>query len=113
MNKELLPPGSELRIWKGREFRVSTLYSVAGISTTIFVDTNSGRLLLDCGDGTLRDSIELLRKDMEAPGGMQEVTVLLQNQGSSTLTSAQIHWTVNGEPQGTYPWTGNLDPASN
>jgi gliding motility-associated-like protein len=46
-------------------------------------------------------------------GGVQDVTVILQNQGSATLTSSTINWSVNDEAQASYPWTGNLLPGNN
>lgn len=46
-------------------------------------------------------------------GGPQNVTVSLQNQGTSTLSSAQIQWSVNGQLQTAFPWTGSLGPAEN
>ena len=45
--------------------------------------------------------------------GTQEVKVLLQNQGTNTLTSAQIHWTVNGEVQSSFNWSGNISEYGN
>jgi len=56
-----LPPPPHVRIWTGKVFNVSTGYSSAGLSTTIFLDTPEGRIILDCGDGCVRDSIEIER----------------------------------------------------
>ncbi len=42
------------------------------------------------------------------PVGNQPVKVELQNQGTNTLTSAVIHWEVNGVAQAPYTWTGSL-----
>jgi len=46
-------------------------------------------------------------------GGLQEVGVLLQNQGTSTLTTVKIYWSVNDEDQSLFPWSGNLDAGAN
>ncbi|MGA1819394.1 MAG: MBL fold metallo-hydrolase [Thermoplasmatota archaeon] len=56
-----LPPPPHVRIWTGKVFNVSTRYSSAGLSTTLFLDTSEGRMILDCGDGCVRDSIEIER----------------------------------------------------
>lgn len=44
-------------------------------------------------------------------GGIEEIVVWLQNQGSSTLTSAIVNWTVNGQTQEQYDWQGSLQPG--
>lgn len=46
-------------------------------------------------------------------GGLEEVSVTLQNQGSGTLTSATINWMVNEQGQEAYSWTGSLDAGEN
>lgn len=45
-------------------------------------------------------------------GGVQTVRVMLQNQGTGTLSSARIHWLVNGEEQPVYLWTGSLNAGN-
>ena len=46
--------------WVGKNFSVKILYSKASVSTGIIVKGNdSGKyILIDCGDGTLRDLLE-------------------------------------------------------
>ncbi|NTV84484.1 MAG: hypothetical protein HGA23_09335, partial [Bacteroidales bacterium] len=46
-------------------------------------------------------------------GGPEEVKVVLQNQGSSVLTSAKINWLVNDDLQTPFVWSGNLAVGSN
>lgn len=47
------------RVYTGRTLRVSTLHSSAGVATQLLAeDLDGGSLLLDCGDGTLRDLLE-------------------------------------------------------
>ncbi len=41
-------------------------------------------------------------------GGAHPVKVTIRNLGLNTLTSCNIHWSVNNIPQTTYNWTGNL-----
>ncbi len=45
--------------------------------------------------------------------GSQDVKVELQNQGTEVLTSAVIHWEVNGVAQTPYNWSGSLDYKAN
>lgn len=46
-------------------------------------------------------------------GGPQDVIVLLQNQGTNSLSNVNIHWSVNGIDQTTFPWTGSLPENGN
>ena len=46
-------------------------------------------------------------------GGTHDVKVILQNQGSSELTSVQINWSVNNELQSPFSWSGSLDLKQN
>ena len=62
MNSFGLPPGTDHRSWKGRNFRLDLMYSVAGVSTSMFLTTTDGMLLVDTGDGALRDMLSLGRK---------------------------------------------------
>ncbi|MCK4701144.1 MAG: right-handed parallel beta-helix repeat-containing protein, partial [Bacteroidales bacterium] len=41
--------------------------------------------------------------------GEPEVTVLIANHGSNTLTNVDIEWEVDGTPQTTKSWTGSLN----
>ncbi len=45
-----------------------------------------------------------------SPANLQpnDVNVTLRNFGTNTLTSVQIHWTVNGVPQLVHNWSGSL-----
>ncbi len=45
--------------------------------------------------------------------GAQNIMVVLQNQGTSSLTSATINWQVNGSLQTPFQWTGFLDSGQN
>lgn len=47
-------------VWHAEGWEVRVLYSVAGVATSLLVSLESGRsLLLDTGDGTLRDLVAL------------------------------------------------------
>lgn len=41
--------------WNGRQFHLQVLYSVAGVATQILATTKQASLLVDSGDGALRD----------------------------------------------------------
>jgi hypothetical protein len=47
------------------------------------------------------------------PVGNQPVKVILQNQGTNTLTSATIQWEVNGVAQTPFSWSGSLAEKQN
>lgn len=44
--------------WRGRNLRVEVLFSRAGLAQHIWVDNGHGSILVDAGDGCLRDLIE-------------------------------------------------------
>ena len=48
--------------WQGRKLGVEVLYSYAGIAQQVLVTCDDYRVLVDCGDGTLRD---LLSRDVD------------------------------------------------
>ena len=45
--------------WQGRHVEAEVLVSYAGIATQILLTTGKHHLLLDCGDGTIRDVLGL------------------------------------------------------
>ena len=46
-------------------------------------------------------------------GGMEEVSVLLQNQGAAELNNVLINWSVNDQVQTANPWSGSLPAGTN
>ena len=48
-----------------------------------------------------------------AEPGLQDVKVILQNQGTLTLTSVTINWSVNGILQSPVNWSGSIITAQN
>ncbi|MDO5759497.1 MAG: GEVED domain-containing protein, partial [Bacteroidota bacterium] len=42
----------------------------------------------------------------------QSISVRLKNVGNNNITSADIYWSVNGQEQQTYNWTGNLTTSA-
>jgi len=45
--------------WEGKDWKVKVLHSSAGVATQILISTLESDLLIDVGDGTLRDLIKL------------------------------------------------------
>ena len=48
-----------LNFWHGENWNVRALYSKAGVATQILISTSKCDILVDVGDGTLRDLLEL------------------------------------------------------
>ncbi len=48
-----------LNSWQGRNWNVKVMYSKAGVATQILISTAECDILVDVGDGTLRDLLEL------------------------------------------------------
>jgi ribonuclease BN (tRNA processing enzyme) len=48
-----------LNFWQGKNWNVKVLYSKAGVATQILTSTLECDILVDVGDGTLRDLLEL------------------------------------------------------
>jgi hypothetical protein len=46
-------------------------------------------------------------------GGLATVRVILQNQGTTELTSTKINWSVNSTLQIAFSWSGNLAAGAN
>jgi ribonuclease BN (tRNA processing enzyme) len=65
MGDQDLPPKPCIRTWSGKVFDVAVNYSSAGISTSIFIDISDRRIILDCGDGCVRDMLEVERFQKE------------------------------------------------
>lgn len=47
-----------LNFWQGKNWNVKVLYSKAGVATQILISTLECDILVDVGDGTLRDLLE-------------------------------------------------------
>ncbi len=51
---------------------------------------------------------DLLGPVVPFASGNRSVQLEIKNHGSDTLKSATVHWTVNGNSQSSYSWSGNL-----
>ena len=60
--------GGEKRTWMGKKLRVDVLFSAAGVAQQIRVTNDRGEILLDAGDGTLRDLLAAGLKPGEIKG---------------------------------------------
>ena len=70
----------------------------------------SGRITYDEGITGPNDAgIASIDSPANFCAGEQDVIVTLRNWGTDPLTSASIHWSVNGATQPTFSWTGLLD----
>jgi len=61
MDLKQFPPKARMRRWRGGGLSVSMRYSAAGVSTCIFIDNGKDSILVDVGDGSLRDMLEINR----------------------------------------------------
>ncbi|MDR2907226.1 MAG: M6 family metalloprotease domain-containing protein [Bacteroidales bacterium] len=80
--------------------------------TDIFFDMPNRTLSFKFMGGTVPDYPEVALKDLQTTDYVlgekaQELTATLENFGKD-ITSATIHWQVNGEEQTPYEWTGEL-----
>jgi ribonuclease BN (tRNA processing enzyme) len=48
-----------LNFWQGKNWNVKVLYSKAGVATQVLISALKSDILVDVGDGTLRDLLEL------------------------------------------------------
>lgn len=46
-----------IQAWHGKNIDAKVLFSIAGLSTQIWIENEQGSLLIDTGDGTLRDIV--------------------------------------------------------
>ncbi|TET83702.1 ribonuclease Z [candidate division TA06 bacterium] len=51
--------GTRMDSWSKNELRVRVLYSVGAVGTQIFISTNESFILVDAGDGVLRDLLSI------------------------------------------------------
>ncbi len=72
MDLKQFPPKARMRRWTGGALSVSMRYSAAGVSTCIFIDNGKESILVDVGDGSLRDLLEINR-DGEAGSGLDPI----------------------------------------
>lgn len=49
---------------------------------------------------------------VSSPAGNQNITVQLRNTGTTTLTTADISWTINAGAPTVFPWSGSLVPGA-
>jgi len=56
---------------------------------------------------------ELVSPTLPIGSGRQDIKVVLQNQGLSTLSQVRIHWSINGAAMPSYLWSGTLPTRRN
>ncbi len=67
MDLKQFPPKARMRRWTGGGLSASMRYSAAGVSTCVFIDNGKHSLLIDVGDGSLRDLLEINRVGEAGP----------------------------------------------
>lgn len=54
---------------------------------------------------------ELIQPSIPLQGGLQNIRVLIRNNGNTAITNASIHYSINGGAVQSTTWTGNLNPC--
>ncbi len=60
---------NEQQLWRGRSLSVRVLFSAAGVAQQVWIEGRDGALLVDAGDGTLRDLLAH-KLDVEKVAGL-------------------------------------------
>ena len=66
-----VPPEPETYRWRCGDLELKIRYSIAGLSTVMFIGTPGESIILDCGDGVLRDLVRNLRDMRDGSGALQ------------------------------------------
>jgi gliding motility-associated-like protein len=56
---------------------------------------------------------EIVSPENPLNGGLENVMVLLQNQGTNALTGVKVNWSVNDQIQTVHSWSGDLPGGTN
>jgi ribonuclease BN (tRNA processing enzyme) len=60
--------GPSIQSWQGKSIRVNILYSSAGIAQHVWIESENGSILIDTGDGILRDLLSNKRDPNQIRG---------------------------------------------
>ncbi|MEO1263025.1 MAG: CARDB domain-containing protein [Bacteroidota bacterium] len=71
-------------------------------------DIGADEIITDALDAGI---FAIVSPSMPFPEGTQAVEIRIVNNGSMTLTSADVDWEVNGAGQSTYNWAGSIAPG--
>jgi hypothetical protein len=100
-------------------WKLANVYSISELSVVGFIQNSQTKAVHQAANtsdvpinGPFQNDLTLMN-----PGNLLtsycepsiEPTFELQNNGSLPLTSAEIKYQINNEPEATYQWTGNLD----
>ena len=93
------------RVWNGNiHYHVGGMSSSSCASDRVPLTVNiTGYPQNDAGLMSLVEPFQSVPSGYNTP-----VTFKLRNYGIDTLKSVDIHWSINGQAQTTYNWTGNL-----
>lgn len=100
-------------------WKLANVYSNNELSVVGFIQNNQTKEILQSANTSVDPINGIYQNDLTVmnPGNLLasycepsiEPTFELQNNGSLPLTSAEIKYQINDEPEATYQWTGNLD----
>ena len=100
-------------------WKLANVYSISELSVVGFIQNSQTKVVHQAAitsdtpiEGPFQNDLTVMN-----PGNLLtsycepniEPTFELQNNGSLPLTSAEIKYQINDEPEATYQWTGNLD----
>ena len=99
-------------------WKLANVYSISELNVVGFVQNNLTKAVQQAANTSVTAITGVYQNDLTLsnPGNMLtsycepflEPTFELQNNGSLPLTSAEIKYQINNEPENTYSWIGNL-----
>jgi len=100
-------------------WKLANVYTISELSVVGFVQNNLNKAVQQAANTSVTPITGVYQNDLTLmnPGNLLASycepniapTFELQNNGSLPLTSAEIKYQINNEPELTYQWTGNLD----
>jgi hypothetical protein len=90
--------------------------AISGYTTDIDGDTRSTPPDMGVDENMSTLSLDMAVQGLSAPElpaslGTQDVRVIVRNNGSTTITSAEVNYSVNGGTLNTINWSGSLAPC--
>ncbi len=99
-------------------WKLANVYSISELNVVGFIQNNQNKAVQQAANTSVTPITGVYQNDLTLrnPGNMLtsycepflEPTFELQNNGSLPLTSAEIKYQINNEPENTYSWTGDL-----
>ncbi|MES2690418.1 MAG: right-handed parallel beta-helix repeat-containing protein, partial [Bacteroidota bacterium] len=97
--------------------KCNTGISISGYAVDVDGNTRSNPPGIGADENTNSNTLDLAVESISSPSvpvasGSQNITVLIRNNGSSTITSANVSYKVNNGTAVTQAWTGSLAPCA-